>query len=82
MISSYSNILMINQERPTSENLGVGMYSSLMDTFDFPAPINYIESTSIENNDSIFGDFFAIYNRTNRWILPTHDEPMVPLYMT
>ena len=38
---------LVDQVKPTSESLGAGMYASLMGTFDLPAPINYIGSTSV-----------------------------------
>ena len=47
MESNESTIPLVDQVRPTSKCLGAGMYASLMGTFDFPAPINYIGSTSV-----------------------------------
>ena len=49
MTSSESNIPMIDQASLDSENLGVGIYSSLMGTFDLPALVNYIGLTIIGN---------------------------------
>ena len=49
------------------------MYSSLMGTFDIPAPINYLGSTSVGNSITTVGD------RTDPWVLPSHYEPKVPL---
>ena len=46
--SSDSTIHLVDNPRPPIENLGVGMYSSLMGTFDFPsliARINVISSS-------------------------------------
>ena len=36
--------------KPANESLGLGMYSSLMGTFDIPAPIHYLGSTSVGNS--------------------------------
>ena len=49
------------------------MYASLMGTFDLPAPINYMGSTSVGNSIAM------IVDRTDPWVLPTHHEPEVPL---
>ena len=49
------------------------MYTSLMGTFDLPAPINYIGSTSVGKSIA------TVVDRTDPWVLPTHHEPEVPL---
>ena len=49
------------------------MYASLMGTFDLPAPINYIGSTSVGKSIA------TIVDRTDPWVLPTHLEPKVLL---
>ena len=49
------------------------MYASLMGTFDLPAPINYIGSTSVGKSIA------TVVDRTDPWVLPTHHEPEVPL---
>ena len=49
------------------------MYASLMGTFDFPALINYIGSTSIGNSIA------TVVDRTDPWVLPSHHELEVPL---
>ena len=38
---------LVDQVKPAAQSLGVGMYTSLMGTFDLPAPVNYIVSTSV-----------------------------------
>ena len=49
------------------------MYASLMGTFDIPAPINYLGSTSV-------GKYIAmVVDRTDPWVLPSHHEIEVPL---
>ena len=47
METNESTIPLVDQVRPTSESLGDGMYASMMGTFDIPALINYIGSTSV-----------------------------------
>ena len=49
------------------------MYASLMGTFDIPAPINYIGSTSVGKSITM------VVDRTDPWVLPSHHEPKVPL---
>ena len=47
METNKSTIPLVEQVRPALESLGDGMYASLMGTFDIPALINYIGSTSV-----------------------------------
>ena len=49
------------------------MYSSLMGTFDIPAPINYLGSTSVGKSIAI------VVDRIDPWVLPSHHESQVPL---
>ena len=49
------------------------MYESLMGTFDLPAPINYIGSTSVGKSIAM------VVDRNDPWVLPSHHEPEVPL---
>ena len=44
-----------------------------MGTFDLPAPINYIGSTSVGKSIA------TVVDRTDPWVLPSHLEPEVPL---
>ena len=44
-----------------------------MGTFDIPAPINYIGSTSVGKSIA------TVVDRTDPWVLPSHHEPEVPL---
>ena len=44
-----------------------------MGTFDFPAPVNYIGSTSVGKSIA------TVVDRTDPWVLPTPQEPEVPL---
>ena len=79
---SKSTVPMVDQVCPAIENLGVGMYSSLIGTFELFAPFNYIGSISIGNSKVVSRDFFAISNQTDPWILPTNVELVAPLSMT
>ena len=68
-----SIVPLVDQVKLASESLGVGMYASLMGTFDFLALINYIGPTSV-------GNYIAkVVDRTDPWVLPSHHEPEVPL---
>ena len=56
------------------KSLGDGMYSSLMGTFDIPALINYLGSTSVGNSIA------TVINGTDPWVLPIRHEPCVHLF--
>ena len=49
------------------------MYSSLMGTFNFSAPINYLVSTSVGKSIAM------VVDRMDPWVLPSRHEPEVPL---
>ena len=49
------------------------MYASLMGTFYFPAPTNYIGSISVGKSIAM------VVDRTDPWVLPSHHELEVPL---
>ena len=51
---------MIDQACPMNKSLVVGMYTSLMVTFDFPAPVTYIGSISVGNIAFTSEDFSSI----------------------
>ena len=73
METNDSTIPLVDQVRPASKRLGAGIYASLMGTFDIPAPINYLGSTSVGKSIA------TVVDRTNPWVLPSHHEPEVPL---
>ena len=73
METNDSTIPLVDQVRPTSESLGAGLYASLMGTFDIPAPMNYLGSTSAGKS------IVTVVDRTDPWVLPSHHEPEVPL---
>ena len=49
------------------------MYASLMGTFDIPAPVNYLGSTSVGNSIA------TVVDRTDLWVIHSHHELEVPL---
>ena len=73
MESNESTVPLVDQVKPATQSLGAGMYTSLMGTFDFPAPINYIGSTSVGKSIA------TVVDRTDPWVLPSHHELEVPL---
>ena len=64
---------LVDQVKPAAQSLGVGMYTSLMGTFDIPAPVNYIGSTSVGRSIA------TVVDRIAPWVLPSPHEPKVPL---
>ena len=56
METNESTVPLVDQVKPASESLVARMYSSLMGTFDIPAPINYLGSTSIAKSIATIGD--------------------------
>jgi hypothetical protein len=65
------SILVVDNSQPTSENIGVGMYSSLMGTFDFSALTHHIyamSSTPASAEESI--PFHTSYF-SDPWTLPS-----------
>ena len=73
MESNESALPLVDQVKPAAQSLGAGMYASLMGTFDLPASINYIGSTSVGKSIA------TVVDRTDPWVLPSHHEPEVPL---
>ena len=73
MDSNESTVPLVDQDKPAAQSLGAGMYASLMGTFDIPAPVNYICSTTVGKSIA------SVVDRTDPWVLPTPHEPKVPL---
>ena len=63
--TTESTVPLIYHSRMANESLGVGMYTSLMGTFDIPTPINYLGSTSVGKSSSM------VVERTDPWVLPS-----------
>ena len=57
--TNESTVPLVDWVKSDNETLGVGMYSSLMGTFDIPTPINYLGSTSVGNS------IMNVVDRTN-----------------
>ena len=63
-----SIVPLVDQAKPVAERLGARMYASLMGTFDIPAPINYLGSTSVGKSIAM------VVDRKYPWVLPSHHE--------
>ncbi len=73
--TSDSTVPLVDNPHPPTENLGVGMYSSLMGTFEFPSPIAKINAISSSREFSRDG-FFRTHYFSDPWTLPS---PMTTL---
>lgn len=73
--SSDSTVPLMDNPHPPTENLGVGMYSSLMGTFDFPSPFTRINAISSSKGSSR-EEFFCTRYFSDPWTLPS---PMTTL---
>ena len=60
---------LVHQVKPIAQSLGDRMYTSLMGTFELPAPVNYIGSTSVGRSIA------TVVDRTDPWVLPSPKEP-------
>ena len=60
----------MDNPHPPIDNLGVGMYSSLMGTFDFPSPIARINFVS-SSKESSREEFFRTHSFSDPWTLPS-----------
>jgi hypothetical protein len=65
------SIPVINNSRPTTENIGVGMYSSLMGTFDFSAPNHQVYSMSSRSVSTARSVAFCTSYFDDLWTLPS-----------
>jgi hypothetical protein len=92
--SSYGfmghSIPIVNSSHKETENIGVRMYPSLMGTFNFFAPILYINSMSDESSSSLRPVSFCASYFDNPWNLPSltmsyeghlHIKIAMPLYV-
>ena len=82
--SPGSTILVIDNSYPEIENVGVGMYPSLMGTFNISAPILTIGSTLGSESSSSSSVPFCTMYLENSWTLPymrTSDEDPIPTKM-
>ena len=74
--SSDSTVPLMDNPRLPTENLGVGMYSSLMGTFEFPSPIAKINAISSSKEFSRDG-FFRTRYFSDPWTLPSPTTTLV-----
>jgi hypothetical protein len=65
------SIPVIDNSQPTIENIGVRMYSSLMGTFDFVAPIHHIYPMSSRYSSSMRSIPFRTSYFNYPWTLPS-----------
>jgi hypothetical protein len=75
-VSIGSSIPMVYNSQSTIENIGVGMYSSLMGTFDFSTPIHHIYAMSstltlLERSIPFHTSYFS-----DPWTLPSPTSPV------
>ena len=70
--SKDSTVPLVDQAKPAAQSLGAGMYSSLMGTFDIPAPVLYIGSTTVGKSID------SVVDRTDPWVLPTPQDRKCP----
>ena len=68
--STDSTILTLDNAKSPVENLGVGMYSSLMGTFDIPPPTIHINAIS-SSRAPIRREFFRTHYFLDPWTLPS-----------
>jgi hypothetical protein len=68
------SIPVINNSQPTIENIGVRMYSSVMGTFDFVAPIHHIYAMSSRFASSMRSIPFRTSYLNDPWTLPSSTE--------
>ena len=73
---SESNVPLIDQLHLDKKTLGARMYTSLMGTFDFPTPINFLGLTSVGKI------VCTLVDRTDPWVLPSQANLDVPLSAT
>jgi hypothetical protein len=82
-----SMVPLIENSQMTTERIGVGMYPSLMGTFNFSAPVSYIHATPVgyqKLNPSVpitwVGSFRTLYFE-DLWVLPSPCEWLKVLCM-
>ena len=68
--SSDSSVPKLDNTKVPVENLGVGMYSSLMGTFDLPPPTVHINAIS-SSKAPLRREFFRTHYFSDPWTLPS-----------
>ena len=74
--SSDSIVPLVDNPHLPTENLGVGMYSSLMGTFDLPSPFAKINVVS-SSKESPREEFFRTRYFSDPWTLPSPTTTLV-----
>ena len=74
-----SSISIVEHSQPTTQNVGVGMYPSLMGRFNCPAPVLMIGSIFGEASTSVRLVSFHTSHMEDPWILPTPSTPNGPI---
>ena len=76
---SRTAILLVNKSTPTCENIGVGLYPSLMGSFNFTAPILSVKSfpiyaiSQVSQDQEIIERSFKTNYLSDPWTLPKLD---------
>jgi hypothetical protein len=70
------SIRVIENSQPTTEDIGVGMYSSLMGNFDFVSPIHHIYSMSSRFSSSMRFVLLHTLYFNDPWILHSLTMPL------
>jgi hypothetical protein len=65
------SVPIVDNSQKETENIGVGMYPSLMGTFNFLAPISYINAISGESSSSLRSVSFRTSYFDDPWTLPS-----------
>ena len=68
--STDSSVPKLDNTKAPVENLGVGMYSSLMGTFDIPPPTVHINAIS-SSKAPLRREFFRTHYFSDPWTLPS-----------
>ena len=79
---SGASILIINHSQSATENIGVGMYPSLMGTFSCVAPVIMIGSSLVKASMSLSSVPFFTLHMEDPWTLPspsTSGEVCIPV---
>jgi hypothetical protein len=79
--AAWSDLIvpLIDGSQMVTESIGIGMYSSLMGTFNIPTPISYISSTLIARAHQFTGSMSQVHHFQmtyfeDPWILPSPSD--------
>ena len=77
--SSGAFIPIIDHSQPTTKNVGVGMYPSIMVTFSCPVLILMIGSGLGKASTSLNSGSFRTSHREDSWIIPSPSTSSIPI---